>query len=1352
MASLSSDPVASVKELTRLRPWSGVWQTGLVAAAATWMAYQAGNLFCGHLRDDEIIGLFQAENAFYYSFYDQLVHSKDFVEGLWLLVSDRLSEAPSAINALKRFNIFQEVIIGAAWRGLSAAGLSTSPAFFYCSCVFAVHGVGLCALASCVPRGSYSGWCALIALALYMRLFQIASNVSYRPTLRECVSVPFWFATCASVQTLAARRATALSRSLAVHCDASSEASKALVADVAPATASTKRVLAPTSREAAAVGRITAAVHTLAPAARPEQTRNGESVVSIVQEWVPAFVSTVGFLLTWQFSCFALALQAAALGVASLIAGGFTFAVQLLGELCALQGVAVLLSCLLRFGDLWGVRSVFFAFCCGMVLARAVYLISLSRFVSSKWFAFVTGGVSGGSCFWVTRKLAIWLVVRWEGEIALNDDAHIQEFLAYRLGFLKGPLSLHPSLYVGQRSFSSPTLEDWRELYSGLALPLAVFAAALICIASARACFTVGGCRRQELCALFPYVFQLALAAVTMLLHCCMLRFRSLFVPHLVVVASLVFDARLCRPFWQHLGRFGTPFRVALLAMMVHGHIFQKRSTYADLLSAATEDPTELAEMMRWLRNNTAPQDVMIANMGISALIRLHAKRGIVCHPHYESAALRDRCFWTEKMAGHRTFDEFLPILHNKILPQGVPGNAFLVVGARSCFSKLENGQVLSELIEQAEPWRVERLPQMCMELHAFASKARRIKSTDAFLPRFVGRWFAVLEVRASTRSSVSWKPTPRMTCNAAIFLLEERDMESVAIKAFKSVAGVSLDELGPDCACTGMKYWPAGTVQRGRVHELALHHHGTGSTGSIGCCKLYPTKSLVPCLQRASHELEREGELGSAGAYQKHTLLFLPNSSKSHGFYGFTLLKQGRFRESLEYLHYAISLEGEEPTVTSRCGEAINYLALGDFDAVAESLRIASGLQGVDQGVEVCVKVSPGLHIGLGADVFAGYRPLQDALEAYDGGVRGWRSFLETEAARDHLKRKFRGTRLLFLGDPLKHLPAILDQLKVLRDVHGCDWPAEYWVEGFESSRLQKRDLEKLSSFGAELRVLPSPVGEWRRVFWSWLPKFRRRWNERFPSSMRLQKYALKPLILLLSDCEECLFMDADNLALQSPEVLLPSLRETNALFWPDLWDSPTAGPLWSSLPEPPAAGDKSHESGQLLVAKRHTKVVAALLLAVLLAVRADVFLEALYKLDQGDSLMCGFGDKDVFRAAFSLVGAQFRLVTKIPSIILAHGGHFHGQLQLFGKEGDSKARPMFLHAAGSKHPMAQILQDPSLQRCDFRSLAQAQNLSCLASAGQGSVNVPLKDMKCKPLRFKALDALIVSLHGELL
>ena len=60
--------------------------------------------------------------------------------------------------------------------------------------------------------------------------------------------------------------------------------------------------------------------------------------------------------------------------------------------------------------------------------------------------------------------------------------------------------------------------------------------------------------------------------------------------------------------------------------------------------------------MLAWLA--AEPAGIVVADMGFSARLRRQARHGVVCHPHYESAQLRDRCFWSEKLYGHRTVRE----------------------------------------------------------------------------------------------------------------------------------------------------------------------------------------------------------------------------------------------------------------------------------------------------------------------------------------------------------------------------------------------------------------------------------------------------------------------------------------------------------------------------------------------------------------------------------------------------------------------------------------------------------------------------------------------------------------------
>ena len=44
-------------------------------------------------------------------------------------------------------------------------------------------------------------------------------------------------------------------------------------------------------------------------------------------------------------------------------------------------------------------------------------------------------------------------------------------------------------------------------------------------------------------------------------------------------------------------------------------------------------------------------------------------------------------------------------------------------------------------------------------------------------------------------------------------------------------------------------------------------------------------------------------------------------------------------------------------------------------------------------------------------------------------------------------------------------------------------------------------------------------------------------------------------------------------------------------------------------------------------------------------------------------------------------------------------------------------------------------------LERCDFKKEAAATNLTCSAKRSAGSVEVPIRDMNCRPLQLKKKD-----------
>ncbi|EWC89041.1 hypothetical protein PFNF54_02163 [Plasmodium falciparum NF54] len=72
-----------------------------------------------------------SEESFYFSFYNDIVKSNTFGEGINYLLKDNRSEYPDTINAIKRFNIYPEIILGALWKGLNLESYILTPYNFY---------------------------------------------------------------------------------------------------------------------------------------------------------------------------------------------------------------------------------------------------------------------------------------------------------------------------------------------------------------------------------------------------------------------------------------------------------------------------------------------------------------------------------------------------------------------------------------------------------------------------------------------------------------------------------------------------------------------------------------------------------------------------------------------------------------------------------------------------------------------------------------------------------------------------------------------------------------------------------------------------------------------------------------------------------------------------------------------------------------------------------------------------------------------------------------------------------------------------------------------------------------------
>uniref|UniRef100_I3JHH8 Dpy-19-like 1, like (H. sapiens) n=1 Tax=Oreochromis niloticus TaxID=8128 RepID=I3JHH8_ORENI len=170
-----------------------------------------------HLSNLEKEMAFRTEMGLYYSYYKTIIEAPSFLDGLHMVMNDRLTEHPLVINTLKRFNLYPEVVLASWYRmytGVMAYfGIPTKmcwsinrgegltpvdscegmgdPAYFYVTCVFLLNGMMMSIF---FMYGSYLSGSRLGGVITTLCFFfnhGESTRVMWTPPLRESFAYPF---------------------------------------------------------------------------------------------------------------------------------------------------------------------------------------------------------------------------------------------------------------------------------------------------------------------------------------------------------------------------------------------------------------------------------------------------------------------------------------------------------------------------------------------------------------------------------------------------------------------------------------------------------------------------------------------------------------------------------------------------------------------------------------------------------------------------------------------------------------------------------------------------------------------------------------------------------------------------------------------------------------------------------------------------------------------------------------------------------------------------------------------------------------------------------------------------------
>ncbi|XP_017357712.1 probable C-mannosyltransferase DPY19L2 isoform X5 [Cebus imitator] len=534
-----------------------------------------------HLSSLEREMTFRTEMGLYYSYFKTIIEAPSFLEGLWMIMNDRLTEYPLVINTVKRFHLYPEVIIASWYRtfmgimnlfGLEAKtcwnvtrieplnevqsceGLG-EPACFYVGVIFILNGLmmGLFFMYGAYLSGTQLGG-FITVLCLFFNHGE-ATRVMWTPPLRESFSYPFLVLQM-YILTLILR------------------------------TSSNDR--------------------------RP---------------FIALCLSNVAFMLPWQFAQFILFTQIASL-----------FPMYIVGyiepskfqKIIYMNMISVILSFILMFGNSMYLSSYYSS---SLLMTWAIIL--KRNKIQKLGVSELNFWLIQGSVWWCGTIILKFLTSKILG---VSDHIRLSDLIAARI---LRYTDFDTLIYTCAPEFDFMEKATPLRYTKTLLLPVVMVITCFIFKKTVRdiSCvLTTNTYLRKQLLEHGELAFHtlqlLAFTALAILI----MRLKLFLTPHMCVMASLICSRRLFGWIFCRV-RFENVIFGILTVMSIQGcaNLHNQWSIIGEFNNLPQE------ELIQWIKYNTRPDAVFAGAMPTMASVKLSTLHPIVNHPHYEDADLRAR-------------------------------------------------------------------------------------------------------------------------------------------------------------------------------------------------------------------------------------------------------------------------------------------------------------------------------------------------------------------------------------------------------------------------------------------------------------------------------------------------------------------------------------------------------------------------------------------------------------------------------------------------------------------------------------------------------------------------------------
>ncbi|XP_062320745.1 dpy-19-like 1, like [Osmerus eperlanus] len=534
---------------------------------------------------------FRTEMGLYYSYFKTIIEAPSFLSGLYLIMNDRLTEYPLVINTLKRFNLYPEVVLASWYRIYTGTmdffGLPTK------MCWSINRGDGLAPVDSCEGLGDPAYFYVtfvFILNGLMMCLFFLYGTYLSGSRLGGTVTVICFFFN---------------------HGE------------------STRVMWTPPLRESFAYPFLVLQMLLLTYILR---TRNPSR-----KAMVALGVSSLFFMLPWQFAQFVLLTQVASL-----------FASYILGYLSPSKMQSLLVTHMITLGVcfilMFGNSMLLTSFYASSLVSIWTIVALRHRFADAFQPGLITWMMQGLT--WLISTVILKFMM--SAIFGASDDAHISGLIKSKFTSYK---DFHTLMYTCAAEFDFMEIETPLRYIKTLLLPINMLVVAVI---AGRTIQDVVSFLRGERESVKPedsdsedapsmlakgelvyHSLQLVAFAVLAVL---IMRLKLFLTPHMCIMASLICSKQL-------FGWIGEKFKLQMMVFAVLSIMAMQGAANLQaqwgIMGEFSNLPQE--QMLDWIRDNTQPDAVFAGAMPTMASVKLSTGRPIVNHPHYEDAGLRER-------------------------------------------------------------------------------------------------------------------------------------------------------------------------------------------------------------------------------------------------------------------------------------------------------------------------------------------------------------------------------------------------------------------------------------------------------------------------------------------------------------------------------------------------------------------------------------------------------------------------------------------------------------------------------------------------------------------------------------